>query len=51
MEGTKSISALDIDFSLNSLSHCIFLDFVVEVMQEALTHFLNIVDLVMAITE
>lgn len=51
VEGTQGVSALDVDLSLNCLADSGLFDLVVEVMQEALAYFLDIVDLVVPVAE
>lgn len=51
VEGTQGVSSLNVDLSLHCLPDCSLFDFMVEVMQEALAHFLDIVDLVVSVAE
>lgn len=51
VEGTQGVSSLNINLSLHCLPDSALFYFVIEVMQEALAYFLDIVDLVVSVAE
>lgn len=51
MESSKSISTLNVNLSWGSLANGSLVNCMIKIMEEALAYFLNIIDLVMAISK